>query len=238
MDVFRQNILGSCRNEEILKYDLIVVGGGVAGISAAVSAARLGCKVALINDRPVLGGNNSSEVRVHLGGRIETGLYKKLGNLQKEFGPVNGGNAMPAAQYEDEKKMQIVANEKNITLYLNSRAMEVAMNGSMINSVTIQHIESGVQTMMSAPVFADCTGDGTVGFLAGADYRMGRESRYEFGESRAPEVADSLTMGASVQWYSVDAGKASHFPVLSMASLLTRQVVSVLQWENGLGKPE
>lgn len=104
LDVFRQNILGSCRNEEILKYDLIVVGGGVAGISAAVSAARLGCKVALINDRPVLGGNNSSEVRVHLGGRIETGLYKKLGNLQKEFGPVNGGNAMPAAQYEDEKK--------------------------------------------------------------------------------------------------------------------------------------
>ena len=88
--------------------------------------------------------------------------YKEY--LQKEFGPVNGRNAMPAAQYEDEKKMQIVANEENITLYLNSRAMEVAMNGSMINSVTIQHIESGVQTVMSAPVFADCTGDGTVGF--------------------------------------------------------------------------
>lgn len=89
LTVFRQNILGGCRNEEILKYDLIVVGGGVAGISAAVSAAKLGCKVTLINDRPVLGGNNSSEVRVHLGGRIETGLYKKQGNLQKEFGPVN-----------------------------------------------------------------------------------------------------------------------------------------------------
>lgn len=239
LTAFRQNILGGCRNEEILKYDLIVVGGGVAGISAAVSAARLGCKVALINDRPVLGGNNSSEVRVHLGGRIETGLYKKLGNLQKEFGPVNGGNAMPAAQYEDEKKMQIVANEKNITLYLNSRAMEVAMNGSMINSVTIQHIESGVQTVMSAPVFADCTGDGTVGFLAGADYRMGRESRYEFGESRAPEVADSLTMGASVQWYSVDAGKVSHFPVFEYGitfdeASCERVTMGEWTWETGM----
>jgi hypothetical protein len=78
------------------RYDLVVVGGGVAGISAAVAAARLGCKVALINNRPVLGGNNSSEIRVHLGGRIEAGPYTELGNLQKEFGPTRGGNAKPA----------------------------------------------------------------------------------------------------------------------------------------------
>ena len=65
------------------EYDLVVVGAGIAGMSAAVSAARLGCKVALLNDRPVIGGNNSSEIRVHLGGRIEAGPYKELGNLQK-----------------------------------------------------------------------------------------------------------------------------------------------------------
>ena len=98
-------------------YDLVVVGGGVAGISAAVSAARLGCKVALVNDRPVLGGNNSSEVRVHLGGRIESGPYKELGNLQKEFGPTRGGNAQPADYYEDNKKAAIVAGERNIKFY-------------------------------------------------------------------------------------------------------------------------
>ena len=68
------------------------MGAGIAGMSAAVSAGRLGCKVALINDRPVVGGNNSSEIRVHLGGRIEEGTYKELGGLQKEFGPEKGGN--------------------------------------------------------------------------------------------------------------------------------------------------
>lgn len=198
---------------ESMKYDFVVVGGGVAGISAAVSAARLGCKVALVNDRPVLGGNNSSEIRVHLGGCIETGIYKNLGNLQKEFGPVKGGNAMPASRYEDEKKMEIVENEKNITLYLNNRATGVKMDDDMIHSVIVQNIETGVCTELEAPLFSDCTGDGTVGFLAGADYRIGRESKLEFGESRAPEVADSLTMGASVQWYSKDIGKPSDFPV-------------------------
>lgn len=195
------------------KYDLVVIGGGVAGISAAVSAARLGCKVALVNDRPVLGGNNSSETRVHLGGRIETGIYKNLGNLQKEFGPVKGGNAMPASRYEDDKKMKIVQKEENIILYLNNRAVDVKIQDALIQSVIIQNIETGVQTELTADLFSDCTGDGTIGFLAGADYRIGRESKDEFGETRAPEVADSMTMGASVQWYAEDAGKRTRFPM-------------------------
>lgn len=194
------------------QYDLVVVGGGVAGISVAVSAARLGCKVALINDRPVLGGNNSSEIRVHLGGRIEAGPYKELGNLQKEFGPERGGNAQPGDFYEDDKKAEIVANEKNITLFSNYRATGVDMDGQKIRSVVARHIESGKELSFEAPVFSDCTGDGTIGYLAGADYRMGRESREEFGESTAPETADKMTMGASVQWYSVDHRKPVSFP--------------------------
>lgn len=212
MKSFRKSFMQD-RKVESMRYDLVVIGGGVAGISAAVSAARLGSKVALVNDRPILGGNNSSEIRVHLGGRIETGIYKNLGNLQKEFGPVKGGNAMPASHYEDDKKMEIVENEKNITLYLNNRATEVKMDGNMIRSVIVQNIETGVCTELEAPLFSDCTGDGTIGYLAGADYRIGRESKAEFGETRAPEVADSLTMGASVQWYSEDTGKSSKFPV-------------------------
>lgn len=197
------------------KYDLVVVGGGVAGISAAVSAARLGCKVALINDRPVLGGNNSSEIRVHLGGRIEAGPYKELGNLQKEFGPTRGGNAQSADYYEDDKKAEIVANEKNITLFSNCRATGVRMDGQRIKAVMTQNIVSGEELSFEAPIFSDCTGDGTIGYLAGADYRMGREGRNEYGESTAPEQADKMTMGASVQWYSVDNKKASPFPYFS-----------------------
>ena len=194
-------------------YDLVVAGGGIAGICAAVSAARLGCKVALINDRPVLGGNNSSEIRVHLGGRIETGPYKELGNLLKEFGPVKGGNAQPAAYYEDDKKEEIVHGEENISLFPNYRIVQVTATDGIIRSVTAVHIETGEKAVFQAPLFSDCTGDGTVGYLAGADYRMGRESREEFGETTAPETADSMTMGASVQWYSEEREKPSEFPV-------------------------
>ncbi len=210
---FRREALGlPAQPASAGQFDLVVVGGGVAGISAAVSAARLGSRVALINDRPVLGGNNSSEIRVHLGGRIEAQPYPALGNLQKEFGPERGGNAQPSDYYEDDKKMQLVTSEPNITLFLNTRAMGVDMDGSRIRAVRTQDIESGKELIFEAPLFSDCTGDGTVGYLAGADYRMGRESRDEFGESTAPEKADKLTMGSSVQWYSTDQGKATGFP--------------------------
>lgn len=194
------------------QFDLVVVGAGIAGMSAAVSAARLGCKVALINDRPVIGGNNSSEIRVHLGGRIEVGPYKELGNLQKEFSPTRGGNAQPSEYYEDQKKMDWLAKEKNVTLFTNYRAIDITKEGDKITSVIAKHIESGKELSFKASLFSDCTGDGTVGFLAGADYHMGRESRDEFGESTAPEKADKMTMGASVQWYSVDNKKSTSFP--------------------------
>lgn len=213
LDTFRRRVLNIPDVPPVAgQYDLVVVGGGVAGISAAVSAARLGCKVALINDRPVLGGNNSSEVRVHLGGRIEIGPYKELGNLQKEFGPCRSGNAQPEDYYEDEKKAQLVANEKNITLFSNYRAIKVEMEGQKIKSVIAKHIETGNELSFESPLFSDCTGDGSIGYLADADYRMGRESRNEFGESMAPEKADKMTMGASVQWYSVDNKAPSSFP--------------------------
>lgn len=220
-------------------YDLVVVGGGVAGISAAIAAARLGCRVALINDRPVLGGNNSSEIRVHLGGRIEAGPYKELGNLQKEWGPARGGNAQPADFYEDDKKAEAVANEQNITLFANYRAIGVYMDGQKILSVVAKHIESGQELIFTAPVFSDCTGDGTIGFLAGADYRMGRESREEFGESTAPEEADKMTMGSSVQWYSVDNEKPSSFPYFNYGVTFNDQnseqvMMGEWTWETGM----
>ena len=220
-------------------FDLVVVGGGIAGMSAAVSAARLGCKVALINDRPVLGGNNSSEVRVHLGGRIEVGPYKELGSLQKEFGPARGGNAQPAEYYEDAKKMDWLKNEKNVSLFTNYRALAVETEDSRITGVVARHIETGRELRFTAPLFCDCTGDGTVGYLAGADYRMGRESRDEFGESTAPEVADSMTMGASVQWYSVETDAESDFPEFSYgvefnAGNCERVTMGEWTWETGM----
>ncbi|MDD4453517.1 MAG: FAD-dependent oxidoreductase, partial [Proteiniphilum sp.] len=194
------------------KFDFVVVGGGVAGTAAALTAARQGLKVALIQDRPVLGGNNSSEVRVHLGGRINLDPYPKLGDVVNEIAPLRGGNAQPGDYYEDEKKQERVNTEKNISLFLNFRAFKVEKEGTTIKTVFAKHIETAEELSFSAPLFADCTGDGTIGYLAGADFAMGRESKAEFNEPTAPEEADKMTMGASVQWYSKEGEKSSDFP--------------------------
>lgn len=184
-------------------YDFVVIGGGIAGICAASSAARLGLSVALVNDRPIWGGCNSSDIRVHLGGDIEVEPYSSLGRIINEFGPSHGGNAQPASQYEDCKKDSFLKAQHGLSLFPSYRAVHVLKNSNKIESVTIEHIENGNSIELRAPLFADCTGDATIGYLAFADFRMGRESKTEFGEERAPEVADSITMGASVQWYSV-----------------------------------
>ncbi|HEY6915440.1 MAG TPA: FAD-dependent oxidoreductase, partial [Paludibacter sp.] len=220
-------------------YDFVVVGGGVAGMCAAVAAARLGCKVALIHNRPVLGGNNSSDVRVHLGGSIELGQNKGLGRIIREFGHSREGNAKPADVYEDEKKLQFVLKEANVTLLLNYQAVSVKKEGSKIESVIARNLETSEEICFSAPIFSDCTGDGTIGYLAGADYRMGRESKAEFGEYLAPEVADKMTMGASVQWYSTNKDKEIEFPefrhgVNFNAANCEKATMGEWKWETGM----
>ena len=193
--------------ESLPKFDLCVVGGGIAGICTAVSAARLGLSVALVQDRPVLGGNNSSEVRVHLGAYQNIPPYPRLGDVLAEFGPKRGGNAESAANYEDDRKLAIIKAEKNIRLFLNEHVNGVKTNEmGRILSVRSVNTKTGVATWFEAANFADCTGDGTVGYLAGADFRMGREAKSETNEPDAPEKADMITMGASVQW---NAGKTS-----------------------------
>ena len=201
-DAIRQAAVPAARPAE-KEYDVIVVGGGIAGICSAVSASRLGLQVALIHDRPVLGGNNSSEVRVHLGAWQNMPPYPRLGDIVAEIGPRNEGNARPKATYEDERKLSVVKAEKNLDLFLNQHmnAVEKDATGRIV-SVTAQNTRTGERVVYKAAQFVDCTGDGTVGFLAGADYRQGREARSVHNEPWAPEREDTLTMGASVQWYA------------------------------------
>ena len=237
---FRKRMLGIPATPQTAEsFDFVVVGGGIAGMCAAAAASRLGCSVALVNDRPVLGGNNSSEIRVHLGGVIELGPNEGLGRMIREFGHSREGNARPAENYEDAKKSAFIAGEQNVKLFSSCRAVEVNKEGGRIKSVIVRHIETGEETTLEAPLFADCTGDGTVGFLAGADYRMGRESRDEFGETLAPETADRMTMGSSVQWYSVDTGRKTSFPTFSYgvefnAENCERVTMGEWKWETGM----
>ena len=221
------------------KYDFVVAGGGVAGMCAAVAAARQGLKVALIHDRPVLGGNNSSEVRVHLGGSIECGPYPELGNLIKEFGHTKKGNAKSAENYEDSKKMTLVENEKNISLFLNCHVTDVEMKDGKISALLARNTETGRLMRFAAPLFSDCTGDAAVGYLAGAEWRMGRESVSETNESGAVQVPDKQVLGSSVQWNSKVMDKPSPFPVFEYGKTFDEESVQKVThgewtWETGM----
>lgn len=221
-------------------YDFVVIGGGLSGICAAISAARLGNRVALVQDRKVLGGNNSSEVRVGLGGRINIGEYPSLGYLLNEFAPSRKGNARPADIYEDEKKMAAVLKEKNITLFLGYKVTSVEKKDlSNIASVIATNVDDYRTIRIAGRFFADCTGDATLGVLSGAEWTMGREARSEYGEPSAPEIADGVTLGASVQWYSEEEEADVSFPDIDWGIPIDEDTVQKVRrgqwyWEVGM----
>ncbi|MCL4207753.1 MAG: FAD-dependent oxidoreductase [Pirellulaceae bacterium] len=161
--------------EDAGDFDLVVVGGGIAGTCAALSAARMGLTVAFIQDRPVLGGNNSSEVRVWLQGARNKAPYPRVGDIVREleqarhahYGPAN-----TADLYEDEKKLAVVAAEPNIHLALCHRANGVEMDGQRIVAAVAQHTVTGQRRRFVGRWFVDATGDGCLGALAGADHEL------------------------------------------------------------------
>lgn len=184
-------------------WDFIVVGGGVAGICAAQTAARYGVKTLLLQDRPVLGGCNSSEIRVSAGGMMQTGPYPALGRVLAEILPVRGDwSPLPAKCYEDERK-SLAFEQMGLPLEARVRqsvyALELASDGS-ISAVLARDTHTGAETRYRAGLFADATGDGTLARLAGCATMYGRESRADYGEPSAPVQADRQVMGHSVQW--------------------------------------
>jgi hypothetical protein len=177
-------------------YDLVVVGGGPAGLGAALAAARNGCKVAFVQDRPVLGGNSSSEIEVPPMGYIGNPPDKvNVTGIAEEIFP-----AQSWSNIADSRMIErIVRAEPNITLMLNTRATGVEMaSPDTIKCVLAMDVRTGRRLALSAPLFADCTGHGWIGYYAGAEYRQGQEPRAEFGESLAPVKPGTRTMGDSL----------------------------------------
>lgn len=221
-------------------FDFVVVGGGVAGMCAAIAAARGGVKVALVQDRKVLGGNNSSEIRVGLGGRLNIGKNPSLGYLLNEFGPSNKGNARPAEIYEDDKKMQAILSEENITLLSGYKLTAVNKSDPhTIASIVATNIDDYHTISLTSRLYADCSGDGALGVLAGAEWDMGRDAKSKYDEPSAPVEADGTTLGASVQWYCLETDSPMSFPDIEWGLPITEATVQKVRrgqwyWEVGM----
>jgi hypothetical protein len=211
-------------------YDFVVVGGGYAGTCAAIAAARLGLTVALIQDRPVLGGNASSEVRVGPIGGLDKGPFLHNADIVKEIHRGAGGVQSSGglrARPNDGHLLAMVQAEKNISLFLETHAFAVEKDGLRLKAVVARHVRTSEEKVFRGALFADCTGDATVGFLAGADWRMGREGRPETGELLAPPQADKLLMGMSNFWTAVHTGAPAAFPACPWALPITEESVEV-----------
>src|SRR5580692_11470846 len=199
--------------EDNLTADLVVVGGGLAGVCSAVTAARHGLRVALIQDRPVLGGNASSEVRLwvlgatsHMGNNNrwarEGGVIDEL--LVENMWRNPEGNSV----IFDSILLEVVVREANIRLLLNTAIDDVELDSSgAITAANAYCSQNQTRYHLAAPLFCDASGDGILGFLAGAVFRIGAEARSEFNEALAPEEAAHDLLGHSLYFYSRETGR-------------------------------
>ncbi|HEY8458346.1 MAG TPA: FAD-dependent oxidoreductase [Actinopolymorphaceae bacterium] len=187
------------------EFDLVVVGGGLAGLCAAVAAAREGLRVAIVQDRPVFGGNSSSEIRVVPYGAShgsawagETGLPHELILTDRAHNHEHFFDHGMMNSLYDMTLAEAVRREPTLTEFRNASVREVVTEADRIVAVAASQLGSEKELVLRAHQFVDATGDGTVGYLAGAEYRYGREARSEFGEPLAPIEADDSTLGSTI----------------------------------------
>jgi hypothetical protein len=198
-------------NDRILKekyqnVDFCVVGGGMAGLVAAIAAARCGAKVVLMHDRPVLGGNASSEIRMWVCGchgknNRETGILEEISLENMYRNPTKNYSIWDSILYEKVKQ------EENITLLLNCSCNDVQMDGNKIKTIKGWQLTTYTWHMIEAKYYADCSGDSILAPLTGAEFRVGREGFDEFLEDIAPQTADKNTMGLSCLIQARETGK-------------------------------
>lgn len=197
------------------RYDVVVVGGGTGGFGAALSASRHGAKTALIQDRPVLGGNNSSEVRMHISGADqhafrknarETGIVEEIALLNRKYNEQNSFCVSDTIYWE------LAQNEDNLTLYLNTSMIDVQMDKEdRIAKIYAAQLPTEKKYEISGNIFVDATGDGTLAALSGAEFMMGREAKEVFGEKHGLDRSDCFTMGNTIMFTTMDMGRKVEF---------------------------
>ena len=199
--VWRKQLLGLPEEPVATEqFDLVVVGGGYSGCGTAISASRMGCKVALLQNRPVLGGNSSSEIRVWPMGKTRRGLFPRIGEIIEEFSPNPKESPGTKEEFEDDLKTKVVRAEKNISLYLNHHAYKVEKEDGRISAVIAFDTRTGEHKRFVGKFFTDCTGHGTLGFLAGADYDTTEKGHMGMSNMWRWKVADSPQPFPEVPW--------------------------------------
>jgi len=203
--------------QDVGDFDVVVVGGGLAGCTTAVVAARMGADVALIQNRPTLGGNASTEILVPPVGvwphRSQDSLDPRETGLLEEYRTAGNQRVSEGVLYSG-RLVRFVEGEPNVALHLNTHATGVEMSPSGKNAIAAVRavdVRSGRRLRFGGHVFIDCTGDAVIGVAAGAEYRHGKEPRSMYNEPWAPEEATRHTMGNSLKYASVEADSPRPF---------------------------
>lgn len=208
---------GIPNRKKTIDCDVLVIGGGMAGISAAVSAARSGVRTVLVQDRPVLGGNASSEMRVTVNG-VQGLKNNKVPRVERETGIVEeilieNWHFNPQESYPvwDHVLYNYVVRQPNLDLLMNCQAIDAKMSGPRIQSAICWQSVTETEFTIRAKQYIDCSGDGLLAAMAGAEYRTGREGKAEFNESYAPDQPDGWVMGDCIMMITKDMGKPVPF---------------------------
>ena len=209
-----------------VQYDIVVIGGGLSGMCAAISAARHGARTALIHGRHVFGGNASSEIRMHVCGASESMAKPDLeegGILYEMMLENKSRNDYFNFSIWDMVLFSAIKKEANLTAYLNTIMEDCEMEGNRIKSISAYQHTTETHWTFEGDIFIDCTGNGTLGYLAGAEYRVGSEGKNEFNEPHAPEQPNNNRMGNTLLFKAVDRGHSVHFKRPDFARVFTEE---------------
>ena len=220
-------------------FDVIVVGGGMNGLCAALASARHGAKTALVQDRPVLGGNGSSEVRMHICGASnnmrkdnaeETGILRELLLENRRVNDFYNWSVW------DRVLHTAASEQENLTLFLNTTMTDCDVDGKRITAIHCWQLTTEINWTLTAPIFCDCTGNGTLGFLAGAPFRLGSEGKAEFNEPHAPEEPNDERMGNTLLYKAVNRGRPVEYVPPKNAYKFTEEMLKFRKHADLIGE--